>query len=672
MLTTNDTLKDRLAQLLELYQNGRLDEAEKAARTITTQFPKHPFAWKVLSTVLARTGRTPAAVRAARKAVDLAPSDFEALSNLGNMLEELGKFDEAEKSYRQAISKKPDFADAYYNLGILLSGRNGSEEALDNFAKAVTFNPRHFTAFNNLGVLQKKMGRLDDAILSYKKAVAVKPNFAEAHNNLGNVYKQLEKPIAARDSYISAIQSEPNFAEAHANLGGALQALGRLEEAEASCRKALALNSSLAEAYNNLANTLQDFERLEEAEVNYFQAITVQPDYVDGYLNLCELLESQNRIEDLMSVLESAVGKVAGGHADLLFFKALARFREEDMEGSKQIAESIKIGELTDGRKPAFWKLNGELRQHSNEYAEAFHSFKTMNEQVTLRQDYKRGEARDYFASQEETLAKLRESKDKTRNLTAYVAAWAQPVFLVGFPRSGTTLLDTVLRTHSSIDVVEERPMVSAMEEALADLSLSTIEGIGPKEAKKISSVYFDELDKHLESGKSALVVDKLPLNIFRLPLINRIFPQARYILALRHPLDCVLSCWMQNFQLNAAMANMVDLNQIVELYGMSMETLRLCQARYDLDVCTTRYEDLVEGFDTEVQKILRFLGLNWEKTLSNYRETALARGKINTPSYHQVTKPIYKNAAYRWRNYEEFLVGQKKKLQPWIDEFGY
>jgi hypothetical protein len=215
--------------------------------------------------------------------------------------------------------------------------------------------------------------------------------------------------------------------------------------------------------------------------------------------------------------------------------------------------------------------------------------------------------------------------------------------------------------------------MLKKMNASLGDIpTFSKIEAMDNTAAEIASGYYFEELKKHIAIGNKRIIVDKLPLNILQLPLINQIFPNAKYIVALRHPLDCVLSCWMQNFKLNPAMANMIELERIVDFYDVAMSILKLSEERYSLDTHRIRYEDLVLDFEGNVSSLLTFLDLKWEEKLRSYQKTALARGKINTPSYSQVIKPLYKTASYRWKNYEEYLEPYKSRLAPWIKEYGY
>ena len=220
-----------LNNLLGHYQNGRYGEAERLAVSITQDFPKHPFAWKVLGATLRATGRKSEAVDAKQTAVELSPKDAEAHYNLGVMLQELGRLDEAGASYTQAIALKSDYVEAHYNLGNTL----------------------------------KELGKLDEAEASYTQAIALKSDFAEAYSNLGVTLQQLDRLEEAEASHTQALALKPDLAEAYYNLGVTLQQLDRLDEAEASYTQAIALKSDFAEAFSNRSYLLFDKGEYEAA-----------------------------------------------------------------------------------------------------------------------------------------------------------------------------------------------------------------------------------------------------------------------------------------------------------------------------------------------------------------------------------------------------------------------
>jgi len=278
-LKTNNPSQQQLSHLLEYYQNGRFNEAEKLAITISKDFPNHPFSWKVLGAVLGTTGRKSEAVDANQTAVALSPQDADAHFNLGNTLKELGRLDEALASYTQAIALKPDFAQAHYNLGNTLKDLGRLDEALTSFTQAIALKPDFAQAHYNLGNTLKDLGRLDEALTSFTQAIALKPDYAKAHYNLGNTLKELGRLDEALASYNQAIALKPDYAEAHSNLGNTLQELKRLDEALASYNQAIALKPDYAEAHNNLGVTLQELGRLDDALASYTKAIALKPEY---------------------------------------------------------------------------------------------------------------------------------------------------------------------------------------------------------------------------------------------------------------------------------------------------------------------------------------------------------------------------------------------------------
>jgi Flp pilus assembly protein TadD len=278
--------QQQLSSLLELYQAGRYADAEKLSLSITQEFPKHQFPWKVLGAALKQMGKINESLVATQKSVQLDPQDAGAHNNLGITLHELGRLNEAEASLRQAIVLKPDYAEAHNNLGVTLHELGRLDEAEISYRQAIALKTDYAEAHNNLGVMLQELGRLDEAEASYRQAIVLKPDYAEAYYNLGVILQKLDRLDEAEASYRQAITLKPDYAEAHSNLGVTLHELGRLEEAEASLRQAITLKPNYAKAYYNLGNTLRELRRLDEAEASYMQAITLKPDYAEAWNNI--------------------------------------------------------------------------------------------------------------------------------------------------------------------------------------------------------------------------------------------------------------------------------------------------------------------------------------------------------------------------------------------------
>lgn len=248
------------------------------------------------------------------------------------------------------------------------------------------------------------------------------------------------------------------------------------------------------------------------------------------------------------------------------------------------------------------------------------------------------------------------------------------PVFLVGFPRSGTTLLDQILSGHPGIVVLEEKDTLQDLcrRYALSDAGIRVFLEDTPQSLADDRRRYWQQVDGYLPTRpRERLFVDKLPLNTLFLPLLARLFPEARFIFALRDPRDVVLSCFMQTFALNEAMRHFLTLEESAAFYAAVMEVGRRACAALTERVHSVRYEDVVADTEGEARRLLEFLDLDWDPKVLDVQATAKRR-RINTPSYHQVARPIYGEARERWRRYAAQLEPVMPTLEPFIQAFSY
>jgi tetratricopeptide (TPR) repeat protein len=321
-----------LDSLSDFYQKGLYNDAVSLASSITTEFPRHHFGWKVLTVALRQMGRMSESLVAGQKTVEQFPHDAEvhanlastlaevgrledaeasfqmaiALSpgyvqahyNMGNTMNRLGKLEEASACYRQAIELSPDYAQAHYNLGVTLQGLSNFHDAEAAYREAIALKPDFAEAYGNLGVALQEQGQFEDAEVSYKKAILMKTDYVEAYINLGNTLKALGSLQDAEANYRKAISFNPSYAQAHYNLGIALHEVGRLEDAKESYEKAIALKADFAELHCNLGNTLKELGRIEDAKDRYLKAIMLRPDYAEAHSNLGTTLQELGSLED--------------------------------------------------------------------------------------------------------------------------------------------------------------------------------------------------------------------------------------------------------------------------------------------------------------------------------------------------------------------------------------
>ncbi len=664
----------QLDGLIALLNQRRLKEVVQQATAMAAKFPNAAVLYNVLGAAYMGLRNLDGAIASFSRAVQLKPGFAPAHNNLGVALKDRGRLPEAIASLSKAVQLKPDFAEAHNNLGIALKVQGCFDEAIASFGRALQIKPGYAEAHNGLGTALQGQGRLDDAIASYDKALQIKPDLAEVHNNRGAALKDQDRLEEAIAGFGQALRIKPDYFVAYNNLGLAMQGQGRMQEAIGSFSKALLIKPDYAEAHNNLGVSLHNLGLLEEAIASFGKALMIKPSYPEAHSNLCGLHEKQNNIEALERALEEATRICGEDHREILFRLAQLASRKKQHEAAVGYLNRIQVEKIQPSLKASYFSLLGKSCDKLGRSEEAFSAFVSQNELTMASTEAKKFSADGYLIS----IQTRRDdwATDAKPNWARPMTAVGQisPTFLVGFPRSGTTLLDTILRSHPGISAVEEKPMAGAMSKAFKQRhTIENFNGLSETGALELRATYFNELKKHLDQDSDGkLVVDKHLLNIVHVSLINRVFPDAKFILALRHPCDCVLSCFMQTFKLNEAMINFLSLGQSARLYAAVMELWSAYRQKLNLDVHVLKYEDLIQDLEGTCKPLIKFLGLAWDDNLHNYQKTALDRGSILTPSYSQVVQPLYKQASGRWTNYRKQMEPVLPVLQPWIEAFGY
>ena len=450
-------------------------------------------------------------------------------------------------------------------------------------------------------------------------------------------------------------RAAPDETETWLNLGRALNRAGRSRDALAPFGKALQLAPRDPEILVAIGLTQANLGGFAEAERAYRLALA-EPGSAAARLNLGILLEQSNRIEELAAL----AGADGPAYLRALLERHAGRFAEA-------LALAEAVGDEVDASLRA--QLIGQLAERLGQGDKAFAAFEAMNRAVAADPASRGVDAAAYREAIEARTARLTPARVSAWRPVEIDTARPAPVFLVGFPRSGTTLLDTILMGHRQVTVLEEEPVLQAVQDALGDPA--RLGELTSGEANALRARYFETLDA-LRPTAGKLVVDKLPLNLVRAELIHRIFPDARFLLALRDPRDAVLSCFMQNFKINAAMANFLDLGDAARLYAAAFRHWQRCAELLPLGVHALRYEDLIDDPERVLRPLADFLGLEWDAGLLAHTDTAARRGLIRTPSYGQVTQPLYRRAAGRWTRYREAMAPVLPILDPWARRWGY
>jgi tetratricopeptide (TPR) repeat protein len=549
-----------------------------------------------------------------------------------------GDLDGAEAAFRQTLEIDPDHPDALFGSGLCLEARGKLLEAESAYRHAAMARGDFPQALTNLASLLSQSGRLKEAVQILDQVLARRPDFEAARFNRGTAY----------------------------------YALRRLSEAEADFRHLLERQPDHPGALNELGRVLLKQTRAKEAAELFGEGHRQHPMDVRFLANLASALE---RLNDLAGA-ETAAEKALALDPDapgLLYLRASLEHRLGRLAEARAHLDDMLSGDLTEEhRSEALFEL-GEVLDKSGETGGAFRAFVDANALRARNPAAKEADGAHFLAR----VARAREGFTKER--IAAIAARAPacerlaPVFFVGFPRSGTTLMERALKAHPEIVTTDER---SPLTPVLAELTRNgatpeDLERLTGNEIKQLQDRFWAEAEAILGRLEERRLVDKMPLNIVNLGLANCLFPNARALVALRDPRDACLSCFMQRFQFTDAMINFLDLERTATTYAAVMELWLQYRDSLSLPWLAYRYEDLVEDFQGTLKEVLDFIGLPWHEDVMAHAERAKDQ-VITTPSYRQVTGEIDQRAAGRWRRYRDELAPILPALQPFVRSFGY
>ena len=663
-----------LTNLGTIYQQANdFENAIILYKESIMKFPNNPEAYSNLGNILIKKNEYKLAENYLKKAIDLKPDYLLAYSNLINIYVNEGNLEKAEIYLRKSIDNNPNDANSHLNLGCVLKDQGKPEEAELSLRKSLKLRPKFDLALVNLAAILNELGKIFEAEKLLSQAIEINPISPMAFNNLGNVLVNQNKPNEAEKSYREAIKLKPDFALAFNNLGSLLSNNGKLIEAEKYTQKAIEHNPNFELAYVNLGSIKLDLDKLKESEKLYLKAIEIKKEYRYAYSNLLRFYEKTNNLKKLRQVLISFEDRKYISN-EVLMFKARLLYREKDFKNAKNFINKIPLTWLdnTDqNTRILFWSFKAFIEEKVENYDEAHECFK--KSQLNLKYE----KCDPYiFENYIKNYRKNIDNKEFHKRDNYKYDENIEPVFLIGFPRSGTTLLDTILRSHPDIDVLEEKPILQSVEKIIKTdykYSLNEIHRLNHEELKILRDHYLKSLKNNSNKNKDAkILIDKFPFQTVCLPLINLLFPNAKIIFTHRNPYDTVLSCFQQAFEPNNAMSNFRSINSSARIYDLTMGMWVTYKNKLDLKHVMSKYETLIEDFDSHISNILRFLNLDWDENIKNYRDTALSRGKINTPSSSQVIQPLYKTSIEKWRNYEKFFEDSHIFLDKWVNYFDY
>lgn len=598
-------------------------------------------------------GNFTAALEAVERGLTSEPEDPALLGLAALSALRLGQPELGVEYLRRQLAIVPADRAARYNLATTLAGLGKAGEA----AELAADYAGHAKLARLAGYLAQQHGQLDAAIPAYHEALQLAPEDWESWNNLGNCYSQSGDVTGAISAFEQAINRAPGqgLPELFLNLS---QALGTVSNREARLRTA----AEAARRYPRHPSVqiehglaLIGAGRNAEAIAVLEAAAKAETGFGEAHLELGLIYEHANQLEALDGLIEA--GERMAATPAWNFLKAWSLRRSGHFEAAALLAAAVP--DIINPVRTA--QLRAETADRLGDADEAFRQFTAMNQASALAT--RASSPLSYRAVIEAQTAAMMPppgppiAEDETA-----------PIFVVGFPRSGTTLLDTLLSALPELQVFEELPLLAGVEVEFPGLASST-------DAALIvaARAHYRMLAAEAEGPAAGRrIVDKHPLHMTKLPLIGRLFPSAQIVLVERHPCDAVLSCFMANFMLNTAMRSFTDLEEAARTYDAVFANITRAVELHPMQLHRVRYERMVADLEAEMRLLLEFLGLDWRPEVLDNQASAAARGTVRTASYAQIGQPLYQRAVGRWERYRTQLEPTLPILEPWIRLLGY
>ncbi|HPF78995.1 MAG TPA: tetratricopeptide repeat protein, partial [Alphaproteobacteria bacterium] len=703
-----------------LSQIGKKEDALEKWKKALELKPDYPDALSNMGHALWELGRFEEAQAACQKAIEVSPQYAAGYVNLGNALMSQGKLDEAIEVWKKAIDINPRQHHAFINIGNALRDQGKINESEEYCRKAIELSPDNPEALLNLANALRDQGNFSEAEANYKKAIDSRPQYAEAHNNLAIVLIDQIRFDEAATAAKYAIAFDPNHAGAHTNLANALREMGKFEEAEASARKALQLNSESVEARIDLADILYASDRLSEAETLFTEAMELVPDSPRLYIKLSGVLERANKLDEAIETIEKAIEKNPEMpevyHKQAMVYMMANRIPEAlaaldkalelnpkfpgalgtksdilqthgDMEGARKAAEEglamndkipflyftlskvkkftaddphfIRMQEIEEDSSKKFGKAQAISLQYAlskahedvGNYEKAFEHLKKANDMKSMTVSFDRN-------AQAESYKKIKEfyTKEFFESVEGKGCDSDTPIFIVGMPRSGTTLTEQIISSHPDVFGAGELHYLSEVDQKNGGLSKNNCRELGEQYVEMIRAI-------NDESKNAEKITDKMPGNYMRIGQIVATLPNAKIIHCRRNPVDTCLSCYKQLFARGHYWTYRLD--DMAEHYALYDDMMNYWRSVLPKDrFLEIDYEETVNDFENQARRLIDYVGLEWNDACLTPHKT---KRSIMTASKGQVRKPIYKTSVEAWRRYEDQLAGLAKDLEPFI-----
>jgi Flp pilus assembly protein TadD len=585
-----------------------------------------------------------------------------------------GNFAYAEQISRQLLARSPNDEGALMVLAMSLDAQSRFDEALPAFQQLAEAYPRaeHWL---NLGNLQRAQGQIGPARISLERSAALDPTLGEPLQQLGLIEFAAGLFHSAGHHLLAAHRLQPQDPALRAQAARACHQAGDAETTAALLQDWQTWAAGDPAVLSDVAWTLLDAGDIETTDAVLRQAELAAPDSAAVLAKRAAFLERTNRVEEAREVLARIRTSDSALNEEVEILRAQLTARGGDQEEAYRLHAAL-AGDETVARRHI--ELFFSLARLSDQRSDPEQAMQWLQRGHTIQMEQLRQSSAQVQAEADAML--VRPTLAGTADYAQWTAVSApsaeeSPIFVVGFPRSGTTVLETILDAHPQLSCMDEQPYLHNLSIDLRQQGLVYPQDLGKLDdaaCARLREQYWKQVHSHGRVTPGRRLIDKNPLNMTRIALIKRIFPAAKVILALRDPRDVVLSNYMQLFRAPAYVRMCETLQSTAEGYAVAFDTWNEVTRLLPLDLLQTRHEDMVEDVEGCARKLCEFLGLEWSANMVAFHENALRRGYIRTPSYAQVVEPVNRKGIGRWQRYARWLEPAQARLAPFVQQFGY
>ncbi|MBF0368652.1 MAG: tetratricopeptide repeat protein [Magnetococcales bacterium] len=643
-----------LQQGISFHQAGQLELASQWYQKTLTFHPTHAVALNNLGGILRAQGKLDEAMASCQKAIAIEPGYSMAYFNLAVILQEKGWLDQSILNFQKALAIKPDYHDAQFNLGGAYKAAGQLEKAFLSFRKTLALKPNNPGAYNNLGLILHQLGRWDEAIKYFQKTLALQPSHYKAYNNYGITLLALKRPAEAIDKFQRAITIRPDNHEIFNKLGLAFLGLKKTNKAIACFQKALSIKPNYAEAWHQLGIAMADEEKPDEA-IRYFKkSIVIDPNNHNVYNALGDILTNQGKLDEATRNYQKAITIKSD---DSLAYYNLSRTRKQFTPAMIDALQALIGKSTTDYDQIHFNFALGKSLEKLERHTEAFQHYLEGNRLVRKDIRFSLTDETKYFESFMATFDKFFfESQRESGHPDT------TPIFIVGMPRSGSSLIEQILSSHPEVHGGGELPLLN--EILLAGTSSEdprliprTFSRMDSKGLTETGIRYVSQLRKLAPTAR--FITDKRLLNFMHLGILRCILPKARIIHSQRASEDTCLSIFRTKFTNGSNFA--FDLKEIGHYYRLYARIMAHWRELFPETFYEVSYESLTQNQEKETRRLLDYCGLEWHAGCLDFHKTERT---VQTASNIQVRQPIYQSSVKGWKRYE-------KQLQPLLEALG-